>query len=87
MNGVKESVEGVWTAMKTGKDEVTNKIIAVRREVDRLRHGIKQLEKGQEQLKTEIGKYTNARQNLKQGQEETKGELGSINEECKVRHK
>jgi len=25
MNGVKENVEGVWTVMKTGKEEVTNK--------------------------------------------------------------
>ena len=29
MNGVKECVEGVWTAMTTGKEEVTDKISAV----------------------------------------------------------
>ena len=36
MNGIKENVEGVWTAMKTGKEEVTNKVMAVKREVDKL---------------------------------------------------
>ena len=47
MNGVKENVEGVWTAMKTGKEEMTNKISAVKQEVGGLGQGIKELKKGQ----------------------------------------
>ena len=71
MNGVKENVEGVWTVMKTGKEEVTNKITAVKKEVDKLRQEMTEIKKGQGQLKVEIGKNTNAIQNLKQGQQET----------------
>ena len=47
MNGVKENVEGVWTTMKTGKEEMTNKISAVKQEVGGLGQGIKELKKGQ----------------------------------------
>ena len=42
MNGVKENVEGVWTVMEMGMEEVTNQITAAKREVDRLGQGMKE---------------------------------------------
>ena len=71
MTGFKENVKGGWTAMKTGKEEVTNKIMAVKREVYKLGQGMMEITKGQ--LEAEIGKYTNAKQFFFKGQQETKG--------------
>ena len=47
---------------------------------------MKEIKKGQGQLKAEIGKNTAAIQNLKQGQQEAKGELKAVKEGCKMRH-
>ena len=41
--------------METGKEEVTEKITTVGREVDKLGEGMKEIKKGQGQLKAEIG--------------------------------
>jgi len=86
MTELKGSVKGVWSAMETGKEEVTDRITTVGREVDKLGQGMKEIKKGQGQLKAEIGKNTAAIQNLKQGQQEAKGELEAVKEGCKMRH-
>jgi len=55
MNGVKENVEGVWTEMETGKEEVTK--LGTAKEECKARHEeMTKMVKGMgEKLKEEIG--------------------------------
>ena len=43
MTELKGSVEGVWSAMEAGKEDVTDKIMMVAQEVDKLGHGVKEI--------------------------------------------
>ena len=45
MTELKGSVKGVWSAMETGKEEVTDRIMTVGREVDKLGQGMKEIKK------------------------------------------
>ena len=54
--------------------------------MDKLWQGVKEIKKGQGQLKKEMEKNTTAIEKLKEGQQETRGELEAVKEGCKLRH-
>ena len=56
MTELRGSVKGVWSAMEAGKEDVTEKIMTVGREVDKLEQGMKEVKKGQGQRKREMEK-------------------------------
>ena len=60
VNKLKGSVEGVWAAVKESKEDMTNKIITVGQEVDKLGQGMKKVKEGQDQLRRETKKELEA---------------------------
>uniref|UniRef100_A0A8C4Q1L4 Uncharacterized protein n=1 Tax=Eptatretus burgeri TaxID=7764 RepID=A0A8C4Q1L4_EPTBU len=86
VTGLKEKVKGVGVAMEESKQERANEIKTVMGKIDKVGRGLGEVNKGQDQIREEIGKNTTAIEELKREQGKIKEGLGVVKEDCEKRH-